>query len=49
MDLLKKTNAFSFTYNNSAMLTDVKHSENGGSDHKASFKPATLPGQKMRP
>ena len=44
----EKTTAF-FTYNNSAMLTAIKHSKNGGSDHKASFKQVTLPGLKMRP
>lgn len=31
------------------MLSDIEHSKNGGSDHKASFKQVTLPGLKMRP
>lgn len=35
-----KSVAFSFTYNNSAVLADIKHSKNGGSEHKANFNPS---------
>lgn len=44
----KEKTAFSFKYKNSAMLT-IKHAENGGSDHKGSFKQVKLSGLKMRP
>lgn len=46
---LKKTTAFTFKCKNFAMLTVIICGENGGSDHKGSFKQVTLSDLKMRP